>query len=248
MSEATPVLDLDRVTTGYDRHPVVESASLRLSRGAFLALIGPNGGGKTTLLKAILGLLPVWSGSIRIVGRPVRSGRRHVGYVPQGLDFDRDFPIRVRDVVRQGRLGPASLWRGFSKADRRLADDALAAVGLDRLANRALADLSGGQRQRVFIARALATQPDLLLLDEPTAQADPEARATLFDLLRDLRSRLAIVLVTHDVGAVSEYVTQIGCLNRQLHLHHGNEITPDLLTRAYGSPTKPVQPHEHPPQ
>ena len=170
-----------------------------------MCIVGPNGGGKTTLVKLILGLLRPQRGEVRVFGQPPHRARLRVGYMPQHVQHDPQFPVTVMDIVLMGRLGQGVLgWPG--RADRRAAIDALAQVGMEEFRRRPFADLSGGQRQRVLIARALCCKPDLLLLDEPTSNVDSLVEARLLDLLRDLNRQMTIVMVSHDLGFVSGLV------------------------------------------
>jgi len=220
---------------------VLRQIDLTVAEGDFLGIIGPNGGGKTVLLKTILGLLQPSAGSIRVYGRSPREAHGLVGYVPQFANFDVQFPITVESVVMAGCLAardnePRHLRLGYSSADRELVRQALDQVGMTEQANRQIGRLSGGQLQRVMIARALAVQPKLLLLDEPTASLDTPIGTTIFELLGKLAERMSIVLVSHDVGVLSRHVKTIACLNRELHYHHSKEITSEMVEHAYGCP------------
>ena len=178
-----------------------------------VSLIGPNGGGKTTLFRLLLGLLKPNRGTIRVFGEPPERVRTRMGYVPQHTSFDPRFPISVRDMVAMGRLTGRSTGP-YRADDREAAGQALDEVGLAELADRSFADLSGGQRQRILIARALASGPELLLLDEPTANVDRAAEARLYELLGELNRRLTILMASHDVGFVTKFVKQCLCVNR----------------------------------
>ena len=214
-----------------------------------VSMIGPNGGGKTTLFRLLLGLLKPTQGTIRIFGQPPERSRTRMGYVPQAARFDPRFPISVKDVVAMGRLGnlPAGPYRA---ADRRAVLEALEEADLTDLRNRAFADLSGGQRQRVLIARALASRPELLLLDEPTANLDRTAEARLYELLRRLNQRLTILMASHDVGFVTRFVKQCLCVNRTVILHPTATLDGGVIRALYGSEMVLVQhdvQHEHEP-
>jgi zinc transport system ATP-binding protein len=191
---------------------------------------------------------------VLIMGQPVEQGRLALGYVPQIADFDRDFPISVWDVARMGRIGKRGLLRRYSAEDDALVVQALERVEMLDHRNRSIGDLSGGQRQRVYIARALAAQPQILLLDEPTASVDPEVRSSIYDLLRDLNDEMTILLVTHDLSAISTYVKTIGCVSRQLFYQGDKLITGDMIEEAYhcpvdliahGLPHRVLPDHEH---
>jgi zinc transport system ATP-binding protein len=213
MSAEEPLIEVRALSFGYDRQPVLEDVDLTIGRHDFLALVGPNGGGKTTLLKLILGLLKPWSGQVirRLSGR-----RGAIGWVPQFSSFDRDFPLRVESLVLMGRLGASGLLRPYRRADRRRVAEVLAMLRLASLARLPIGELSGGQLQRVLIARALAGDPEILLLDEPTSSVDPESREVLANTLADLNTRIPVVVVTHDVSALSRQVTRVVFVNRRL--------------------------------
>ncbi len=232
-----PAIEIRDLSVGYRTgKPVLNNINLTVMQNDFIAIIGPNGGGKTTLLKAILGLIKPWKGKITIEGHPVASKavRAGMGYVPQ-LIPGKLFPVTVMDVVLMGRLGNSGLFRHFSAADRSAAEKNLRRLGVDHLSNVNMYYLSGGQKQRVLIARALAGEPDILLLDEPVASVDHETQESFFNLLAQLNDSITIVLVTHDVGSVSAHVKNIACINRTL-ISHGETLSADAVSRAYGCP------------
>jgi zinc transport system ATP-binding protein len=209
-----------------------------------VAIIGPNGGGKTTLLKLILGLLTPDSGTIRVDGQSPPQASACIGYVPQDVHINRGFPITALDVVLMGKRHPRKRWARQSAAERR---EALAA--LDRLAMADHADqkigmLSGGQRQRVFIARALVTQPKLLLLDEPTANIDTRGQTDFYRLLCELNQEITVLVVSHDLLVISRYVKSVACVNKRLHYHDQAEITGDMLESMYPCTVEEVCPVE----
>ena len=223
-----PVVRLDGVTFAYGEHTVLEDVDLELAAGDFVSVIGPNGGGKTTLLRLILGLLEPDRGTVRLFGRPPARARQRIGYMPQFALLDAAFPVNVMDVVLMGRLGRGAPLGPFRAADREVARRALADVELAGQERRPFADLSGGQRQRVLIARALACEPELLLLDEPTASLDPGVQDELYELLHRLKERMTVVLVSHDVGTVSQHVDRIVCVNVRVAQHPSSAITGEL--------------------
>lgn len=234
-----PQIEIQNLTANYDGDTVLEDISLTVRKNDFIGLIGPNGGGKTTLLKVILGLLEPRKGAIRVMGTTPKQGRRHIGYVPQIAVFDTDFPISVHDVVRMGRLGPDRLFKPYTEQDDLVVMERLAWVDMVDHKNRALSELSGGQRQRVYIARALANEPSLLLLDEPTVSVDIEARTKIYELLHDINQNgVTIFLVSHDLNVISSYVKTIACLNRTLHYHGEKEITTEMLKAGYNCPVE----------
>ncbi len=241
---APAVIDVDHVGFAYDGTPVLEDVSLRVAERDFVCIIGPNGGGKTTLLKIILGLLLPQSGSVRVFGETPRAACRRIGYMPQRSQLDPQFPVTVREVVLMGRLRGLSPFGPFGRADRALALDALREVNLADLANRPFAALSGGQRQRVLIARALACRPDVLLLDEPTANLDPLGQDDLHDLLLRLNERLTIAIVSHDVGFVSQHVKSVVCVNRRVVSHTAEHISGENIRDIYGHDVHVVH-HDH---
>lgn len=202
----------------YGKPLVLEDVSFSIHDNESLCVIGPNGGGKSTLLKLMLGLLEPSSGSLQIFGKSAVQARRDIGYVPQAMRFDPMFPITAIDIVMMGRLDRLRFGR-FPKECRDAAREALQEVGLGDLGHRPFSDLSGGQRQRVLIARALACHPKLLLLDEPTANIDLSVEANLLDTLEHLREKMTILLVTHDLDLVSRIGDSVLCVNRRVHRH-----------------------------
>ncbi|HYW91602.1 MAG TPA: ABC transporter ATP-binding protein [Gammaproteobacteria bacterium] len=232
----SPVIRLQGVSFSYGGPRVLDDVTLEVTRGEFLGVIGPNGSGKSTLLRLILGLIRPDTGQITVLGRPPKAARRAVGYVPQFTTFARDFPISVEGTVLMGRLGRTRWLGGYSASDRSRARRAMQETEIGSLAARPLASLSGGQLQRVLIARALACDPEILLLDEPTANVDLGAERTLFDLLRSFNRRMTIVVVSHDVGFISEYVERVACLNRTLVCHRTAELTGEAIQELYGRP------------
>jgi zinc transport system ATP-binding protein len=236
-TEALPLaIETHDLWAGYDGDVILEGISLQVRPLDFVGLIGPNGGGKTTLLRVLLGLLPPMRGTVRIQGRSPVEARTRIGYVPQTAEFDRRFPIRVWDVVEMGRLGVRGLLKRFTRRDDQIVETALERVGLRDLARKPVGELSGGQLQRALIARALATEPDILLLDEPTSNVDPGIEGGIYELLRELNREATILLVTHDIGIISSFVKTVGCLNRHLHTHGTSDITPDMLEATYHCP------------
>lgn len=220
-----------------NRHPALENICLDLEKGDFLGLIGPNGGGKTTLIQVMLGLLKPSRGEVRILDREPEQARRSIGYLPQKTFFDRSFPVTALEVVLMGRFSKAGLFRRYSLPDREAALRALEAVGLKDRACRQMGSLSGGEQQRVLVARSLVSEPQLLLLDEPTAGVDAAQQTEFYELLSRLNGRgMTIVLVSHDISAVSTYVNKIACLNQRLYYHGSKELAAEEVEKAYGCP------------
>jgi len=218
--------------------PILQAISLTVERGDLLGIIGPNGGGKSTLLKVILGLVKPVRGHVAVWGEPPEESSDRIGYVPQRSLFDRDFPITVLEVVRMGLLSRSRLLRPFRPSDREKALEALETVGMTDLHTRPIGHLSGGEQQRTFIARALVRNPSLLLLDEAFSGVDPTTQAELYELLSRLRDNVTIIMVTHDLAAISTHVEKVACLNRQLHYHGSKEIPPEDIEATYGCPVQ----------
>ena len=237
---AFPIIQLDSVRVIFQELLVLEDVSLSVSPGEFLAIIGPNGAGKTTLLRVILGLVRPASGEVRVFGKvpwELNGERRRIGYVPQILSVDLNFPVCASEVVLMGRYGRIGLLRRPSADDRAAVRQAMERVGIADLAHRPIARLSGGQRQRVFLARALANEPDLLLLDEPTTGVDVAATESLYELLRGLHEDgITILVVSHDVGVVASYVDGVACVNRRLVAHGRPDevLGSEELAQMYG--------------
>ena len=235
-----PLVEVRDVTFGYGQEVVLDHVHLDIQPNDFLAVIGPNGGGKTTLLKVMLGLLRPWSGEVTYHFPPGEETRGRLGYVPQFSTFDKDFPLRIQDMVLMGRLGRRSLLRPYGREDRAAADRALERLGLRSVAKAHVSEVSGGQLQRALIARALVADPAILFLDEPTASIDAESRETLRDLLEDLNRSIPIVVVTHDVTSLASMVRRIACINRKLFYHGDPELSLEVMEEVYGCPVELV--------
>ena len=232
--ETHPVVRVDRVSFGYDTRTILSDVTLEIGPTDYLAIIGPNGGGKTTLVKLILGLLRPWSGRVS----HTLSSPHAAGYVPQFAAFDRHFPLRVDEVVRMGRLGLRGAGRRYRPEDHAAVEKALDRFGLTAVARTLISELSGGQLQRALIARALVGEPEILFLDEPLASIDSESRRVVLEELRRLNRRMPVVVVTHDVTLFAEAVRQIACVNRGLHYHPSGELTSEMLEEVYGCPVE----------
>jgi len=256
--DALPVVEVNQVYFRYKRGgfthqgpAILEDVSLSVQKGDFLGVVGPNGAGKTTLVKIILGLLKPDRGVVRVLSRSPEEASSLVGYVPQHTHFDRHFPICVEDLVRMGRLHKAPRIGGYSPADRQAAREALHAVNLEDFRTQPLSALSGGQYQRALIARALANQPEILIMDEPTASVDTHAQQALYDLLQRINrgdlpphAPVTIILVSHDLGFISSYVNRVACLNVRLVCHPTEQITGTIIKDLYRGPVHIVK-HNH---
>ncbi|OPX59116.1 MAG: putative branched-chain amino acid transport ATP-binding protein LivG [Methanobacterium sp. PtaB.Bin024] len=227
-------VEIEDVSVTFHEQPVLKDINLSIKINDFLAIIGPNGGGKSTLLKIILGLIKVDQGKVTVFGNQPGNPDNPIGYLPQHVSFDPDFPINVFDTVLSGRYH--GFLKNYSDDDRKKVTKALREVGMLDKSHRQISRLSGGQMQRVFIARAIVREPKLLLLDEPMASIDPEMQNSFYNLLSRLRDKMAIVLVSHDVGAVSSHVDNIACLNQKLYYHGSAEDAAKPLERMYKCP------------
>ncbi len=233
------ILRIEDMWAGYDGEAVLEDIQFEMFTGDYVGIIGPNGGGKTTLIKVILGLLPVMRGSVSVLGQSPVQARDRLGYVPQVSRTDRDFPISVWDVVRMGREKAGFLGvRSLSAQDKQAIERALGQADVLDLAKRSFNELSGGQRQRVLIARALVTNPEILVLDEPTANVDGQSTARLYDLLAELNQSLSILLVSHDLMAISTHVKTIACVNRKMVYHNEKVLTQEMMDLGYECPVE----------
>lgn len=239
-----PVIEIKNVQFQYDtKTSVLEDVSFTMAQGEFLGLVGPNGSGKSTLIKLILGLLQPQHGDVMLFGEPVHKFKdwSKVGYVSQKANsFNTGFPATVFEVVSTGLFGKMGLFRWIGKSEKKLINRAINLVGLQDLAHKNIGKLSGGQQQRTFIARALVSKPDLLILDEPTVGVDAESVQRFYELLEHLHEHagISMLLVSHDIGVITSKVDQVACLNKKLHFHgHPNDFTQNqeaILATAYG--------------
>lgn len=228
-----PLIKIQNLTVGYDKTPVLEKVNLEIFEQDFLGVIGPNGGGKTTLLKAILGLLKPTSGKI-IFRKDIDGRKKSIGYLPQVRHIDRKFPITVFDVIRSGSLMKGQSSVSASETKQKI-ESLLNETGISSIRNKAIGELSGGQMQRVFLCRALLSDPKILILDEPDTFVDNRFEGELYEKLSHLNNSMAIVLVSHDLGTISSYVKTIACVNGDLHYHASNSITQEQLN-GYNCP------------
>jgi zinc transport system ATP-binding protein len=238
MMTGEPVIEVKNLTISLHTQVILDNINLVVRKGDFYAIIGPNGAGKTTLVKAILGLIPIDIGEILLFSRNAGSAERQkIGYVPQYHAFDFQFPITVREVVLTGRIGRKNgFFLRYSDEDYLSSDRALSRIGAESLKTRSIMDLSGGERQRILIARALAGEPEVLILDEPTVFIDTPTEEQFFGLLSTLAQEVTILMITHDIGVVSRHVNRVACLNRRLHHHDSDQLTPEMISLAYGCP------------
>ena len=222
------LVSLKNVSVQYDKTTALEGVSLDIYPDDFLGVIGPNGGGKTTLVKAILGTI---SHSGEVVYSPTlfEHGHRLIGYLPQISDFDKSFPISVIEVVMSGLQAEKGLLKRYSTADRKKAMELLKTAGIENIADRQISEISGGQMQRALLCRAVILEPKLLILDEPTNFVDNQFENELYTLLHRLNERMAIVMVSHDLGTITSVVKSIVCVNRTVHRHDSNIITAEQL-------------------
>jgi zinc transport system ATP-binding protein len=236
----SPVVLTEKVSFSYDGQPVLEDVNLRVNDKDFIWVVGPNGGGKTTLIKLLLGLLRPGSGTIKIFGRSPQEVITRIGYMAQTVDLDWQYPLAVMDLALMGRLQNRSFGL-VSKQDRMVVDRVLTEVGLTDYARRSFSALSGGQRRKLLIARALASEPHLLILDEPTANLDRGATHDLYRLLEGLNQKLTVIMVSHDPTYVSEFVKRVICVNRHVHEHPTSKIDGEYLRHLYGGEVRMVQ-------
>lgn len=237
MTDPAPPLEIHDLTVSYDRKPVLYGVDLTMASGSLVGVVGPNGAGKTTLIKTIMGIVPANGGWVKIFGQPYSKAVTRVGYVPQRESVDWDFPVTVMDLVLMGRYGHAGLLRRVGKRDRAIARECLEKVNMASFADRQIGNLSGGQQQRVFLARALAQESDLYLMDEPFAGVDAATETAIVELLRELKNKgKTLVVVHHDLSTAREYFDQLILLNMRLVAYGPVEetFTSQLLQKTYG--------------
>ncbi len=230
-SKTEKIISISGLSFSYNHHHVLHHVNLDIYEKEIVSIVGPNGGGKTTLLRLILGLLKPASGTIFVNGKPPSAASRMIGYVPQRAHHDNDFPITVIETVLSGRIRPFGF---FSKTDRARAERALAEVGLGSYMDESLRSLSGGQMQRVLIARALVTDAKILMLDEPTSNIDQSAGESLNSLLKKLNETMTIILVSHDTAFVSSITDRVLCINRTLVEHPVDFNSCGIISSVYG--------------
>lgn len=247
----TPIIALEDVWVGYNNHSILEQIYLHIPAREIVSIVGPNGSGKTTLLKVIMGFKEIYQGQVRVFGRNPReiqqSGR--IGYLPQVSTYDAKFPISVWDVVALSRHSKKKFWKGLSTRDKELIRSSLVKIDMYPQRNHHFGSLSGGQKQRVLIARALALEPELLILDEPSTGLDSVAQDSFYQLLKQLRDEqgLTILMVSHDIGSVSAVVDKIACIKKKIHFHgKPSECQPNEdLAQIFGNNVYFLQHDEH---
>jgi len=259
-TDKTALIQLKEVSFAYHRRKVLEQVNLNVYFKDYIAIIGPNGGGKTTLLKLILGLLKPDSGYIQVKGLTPKKASHYIGYVPQQKLLSRNFPISVMDIVLMGTLGPNKILLRSKKKDKQKALEILNQLNIVDYAQKNICVLSGGQRQRVYIARALMTDPEILLLDEPTTGIDSRGQVEFYELLDELNKCLTIVMVSHDIMVISRHVKSVACVNRGVYYHDQPEIPASMIQTMYsaeiaqecpieliahGMPHRVLQQHDH---
>ena len=230
------IIEVQDVWFSFNGQPVLREASLTVPRGDFLVIIGPNGGGKTTLLKLILGLLKPDRGTVRVFGRMPEKVAHRIGYVPQNVHINKTFPVSVLDVVLMGRLRKGNGWSHHTPQDRIAAQAVLERMRVWEHRGRRIGELSGGELQRVFIARALVSGPEALFLDEAMASIDAQSRGEFYDALTELNRTVTIIAVSHDLMILSSHVKSVACVNRELFHHNSGEITQQMIDQAYRCP------------
>lgn len=253
MQLGEPYIELDNVSFSYDHIPVIEHLTFTVRKGEYLGIIGPNGGGKTTLIKVILGLLHQTEGTVTLFGKDRHDfkEKHRIGYVPQRVtQTDKNFPATVFEVVRTGRIARLGFFERFTKNDIDAVEHAMKISGIAQYRNTLVGNLSGGERQRVFIARALASEPDVLILDEPTVGVDIGAQKTFYEFLAQLNREhhLTIIFISHDIDAVSQETKTVLCLNHNLVCHGLPQdlLNEHILERLYGSHSKRAHPNPNP--
>jgi zinc transport system ATP-binding protein len=239
------LINFSKVDFAYEgENLVLEQINLSIPRGEFACIVGPNGGGKTTLLKLILGLLKPTAGKVEIFGYPPHESLDKIGYVPQQSHFDSSFPVSLTDVVLMGCLNNKFRWGSYSAEQKDRARSVIEEVGLTDFADHGFAELSGGQRQRALVARAMVSKPELLLMDEPTSNIDVQGTDQLYRLFEELNKKFTIIMVSHDIGFVSKRVKSVICVRKNLQVHPVSELTGETMLDLYGSSVRAIR-HDH---
>lgn len=230
------LIELSHITAGYENKTVLNDISLDVWKDDFLGIIGPNGGGKTTLLKIILGLLAPLSGNRRFFQDGQEVSALRIGYLPQMNHIDKKFPISVSEVIMSGLSAEKPRFRSFTKEQKQRVEEVIRQMGLEELAGRAIGELSGGQLQRVLLGRSIVSRPQLLILDEPNSYVDKRFESRFYQLLTEINQESAVILVSHDIGTVLSMVKNIACVNETLHYHPGADISEEWLGKSYACP------------
>lgn len=239
------VVDIKNLSFSYVKGiPVLDQISLQIYEKEFLGIVGPNGGGKSTLVKLIGGLIAPTKGKIQVLGKMPKLIRKEMGYVPQFSTCSKDFPISVQETILMGRLGKTPRLGFYRKIDKLKATEVMEHLDILSWKNRPIGSLSGGELQRVLVARALVSDPQILLLDEPASSTDPHAEENIFDLLKRLNEEVTIIVVTHDIGMISHYVNRVACLNVHLVCHSTAQLTDKMIQNIYAAPVRIIQHHK----
>lgn len=231
MISSEKIVEVENLNFSYGNVHVLTDVTMSVNRGEFLAVIGPNGGGKSTLVKILLGILKPDSGKVRMFGKKPGSVRC-IGYVPQDVSAGRGFPVTVREVAMMGRF--LSGKKTSKKEDRETVDRILHDLTLFNVADKRMDDLSGGQRQRALMARALAVEPQILFLDEPASNVDMMGQTKIFDLLAELNKEMTVVVISHDLTIIPKYATSVACVSGSVHKHDEAEVTEEMIHQSYG--------------
>lgn len=231
------VISVKNLTVSYQKKPAIKSINLKITEGSIVGIIGPNGAGKSTLIKAILGLLPYDTGEVKIFGKNLDESRKKISYIPQREQFDWDFPINVEDVVMMGRYSHLGMFSFPGKKDKEIVQEKIQKVGMQDFRTRQIRNLSGGQQQRIFLARALAQESDIYLMDEPFVGVDAKTERTIFDLMNELKQQNKTILVVHhDLGKVTEYFDKLILINQTLVAYGDTDLVfnKELISKTYG--------------
>ena len=231
-----PIIELKDISAAYDKNVVLNNVNLTVYENDFLGIIGPNGGGKTTLIKLILGLMEPVSGGLHFFKNGLKTDRLMMGYLPQYNSIDRKFPISVEEVILSGLSARKTLASRFTSGQKEKVKEVINRMGLEGLAKRSIGQLSGGQLQRALLGRAIVSDPQVVILDEPSTYIDKQFEARLYELLEEINKECAIILVSHDIGTVLQNVKSIACVNETLDYHPDTEVTEEWLEKNFHCP------------